>query len=67
MTSEETEMVLTDRITEIKEELDRRGENFEETAGAAEDDDVKEEESDPFVDKDDKEDGEVKDEIGQLL
>ena len=48
-------MVLTDRITEIKEEA------------AAEVDDVKEEESDPFVEKDAKEDGEVKDEIGQLL
>ena len=54
MSSEETEMVLTDRIQEIKEE-------------AASESDLKEEENDPFVEKDRiEEEKEVKDEIGQL-
>ena len=54
MSSEETEMVLTDRIQEIKEE-------------AASESDLKEEENDPFVEKDTiEEEKEVKDEIGQL-
>ena len=55
MSSEDTEMVLTDRIQEIKEE-------------AASESDLKEEENDPFVEKDENEakEEEVKDEIGQL-
>ena len=54
MSSEDTEMVLTDRIQEIKEE-------------AASESDLKEEENDPFVEKDRiEEEKEVKDEIGQL-
>ena len=54
MSSEDTEMVLTDRIQEIKEE-------------AASESDLKEEENDPFVQKDRiEEEKEVKDEIGQL-
>ena len=57
MSSEETEMVLTDRIQEIKEELASESELKKEDV-----------ETDPFVEKDENEakEEEVKDEIGQF-